>query len=62
MTGNEKRDELILEIRDLSKQRADVAASMLSLEMKKSCDDRLRVRVEKLVGVLNSDALADICS
>ncbi len=62
MTGNEKRDEIILEIRDLSKQLAEVEVSTLSSEMKNSCDRRLRTQVEKLIGVLNSDALADICT
>jgi hypothetical protein len=56
MTGNEKRDEIFSEVRDLSRQRADVESSTLSPEMKKSCDDRLRIRIEKLVAVLESPA------
>jgi hypothetical protein len=35
MTGHEKRNEIFSEVRDLSRQRADVEASTLSPEMKK---------------------------
>ena len=59
MTGNEKRNELIAEVRDLSAKRVALKSSSLSPLIKKS---KNRDQVEKLIAVLMSPALAEICS
>jgi hypothetical protein len=62
MTGNEKREEIIYEIRTLSAKRVALEVSTLSPGIKASLDRRYRVQIEKLVAVVMSPALVSICA
>jgi hypothetical protein len=61
MTGTQKRNALIAEVRELSAKRVALESSTLSPEMKKSCDRRYRDQIGELVAVLGSPVLAAIC-
>jgi hypothetical protein len=62
MTGPEKLLELWGDVRALADKHADIEQSTLSPEMKKLQCHNIDIQMKRLIGVIQSDAMREICA
>lgn len=62
MTGPEKLIELYGKVRVLAAKHAAAEGSTLSPEMKKRKCREIDIQMKKLIGVIQSDTMREICS